>query len=145
MIFRTASIAAAHGGTPIIDFAVRYKGQSLTQALDNWHQKANGKPAIDYSFHLIVTDLPAERLPELKRLIHQEGVTSFKLFRAYPGVFLVDDGTIFKAMTTAAETSRDKDEPPMAELDLDMTREVRHVWKFFGDRRPETYNELGKI
>lgn len=102
--FRTGTIAAAHGGTTtIIDFAVQYKGQSLTEALDNWHKKADGKPAIDYSFHLIVTDLPDERLPELKRLIHEEGVTSFKLFMAYPGVFLVDDGTIFKAMTAAAE------------------------------------------
>jgi dihydropyrimidinase len=102
--FRTGTIAAAHGGTTtIIDFAVQYKGQSLAEALDNWHKKADGKPAIDYSFHLIVTDLPDERLPELKRLIHQEGVTSFKLFMAYPGVFLVDDGTIFKAMTAAAE------------------------------------------
>jgi dihydropyrimidinase len=103
--FRTGTIAAAHGGTTtIIDFAVQYKGESLVQALDNWHKKAEGKPAIDYSFHLIVTDLPDERLPELKRLILDEGVMSFKLFMAYPGVFLVDDGTIFKAMTTAGET-----------------------------------------
>lgn len=103
--FRTGTIAAAHGGTTtIIDFAVQYKGESLLQALDNWHKKAEGKPAIDYSFHLIVTDLPDERLPELKRLILDEGVMSFKLFMAYPGVFLVDDGTIFKAMTAAGET-----------------------------------------
>lgn len=102
--FRTGTIAAAHGGTTtIIDFAVQYKGESLVQALDNWHRKAEGKPAIDYSFHLIVTDLPDERLPELKRVILDEGVTSFKLFMAYPGVFLVDDGTIFKAMTAAGE------------------------------------------
>ncbi len=102
--FRTGTIAAAHGGTTtIIDFAVQYKGQSLTEALDAWHRKAEGKPAIDYSFHLIITDLPDERLPELKRLIQDEGVTSFKLFMAYPGVFLVDDGTIFKAMTAAAD------------------------------------------
>src|ERR671935_804892 len=69
--FRTGTIAAAHGGTTaIIDFAVQYKGESLTQALDHWHRKADGKPAIDYSFHLIITDLPDERLPEFKRVIH---------------------------------------------------------------------------
>lgn len=102
--FRTGTIAAAYGGTTtIIDFAVQSKGESLIQALDQWHRKAEGKPAIDYSFHLIVTDLPDERVPELKRLIHDEGVTSFKLFMAYPGALLVDDGTIFKAMTTAGE------------------------------------------
>lgn len=101
--FRTGSIAAAHGGTTtIIDFAVQYKGQSLNQALDVWFQKAEGKTSIDYGFHLICTDLPDERLPELRTLIDQ-GVSSFKLFMAYPGVFLVDDGTIYKAMTVAGE------------------------------------------
>lgn len=101
--FRTGTIAAAHGGTTtIIDFAVQYKGQSLTEALDNWHGKAEGKTAIDYSFHLICTDLEDERVPELRRTI-DEGVTSFKLFMAYPGVFLVDDATIFRAMSAAGE------------------------------------------
>ena len=102
--FRTGTIAAAYGGTTtIIDFAIQYKGESLTQAIDNWHRKAEGKPAIDYGFHLIVSELPDERTPELKRVIHDDGVTSFKLFMAYPGAFLVDDGTIFKAMSAAAE------------------------------------------
>ncbi|HUP49381.1 MAG TPA: dihydropyrimidinase [Thermoanaerobaculia bacterium] len=101
--FRTGTIAAAHGGTTtIIDFAVQYKGQALNQALDVWFQKAEGKASIDYGFHLICTDLPDERLPELRSLIDQ-GVSSFKLFMSYPGVFLVDDGTIYKAMTAAGE------------------------------------------
>jgi dihydropyrimidinase len=99
--FRTGTIAAAHGGTTtIIDFAVQYKGESLLQAVDNWHKKAEGKTAIDYGFHLITTDLPDERLPEMRQLIN-EGVMSFKLFMAYPGVFLVDDATIYRAMKTA--------------------------------------------
>ncbi len=102
--FKTGTIAAAHGGTTtIIDFAVQYKGESLIQAIDHWHQKAEGKPAIDYGFHLIMTDLPDERLEEMKRLIQEDGVVSFKLFMAYPGVFLVDDGTIFRAMSKAGE------------------------------------------
>ena len=101
--FETGTRAAAFGGTTsIIDFAVQYKDQSLNQALDVWFAKAEGKATTDYSFHLICTDLPDERLPELKTLIDQ-GVTSFKLFMAYPGVFLVDDGTIFKAMSVAGE------------------------------------------
>src|SRR5215831_1817027 len=101
--FRTGTIAAAHGGTTtIIDFAVQYKGESLVQAVDNWHQKAEGKTAIDYGFHLITTDLPDERVPEMRQLIN-EGVMSFKLFMAYPGVFLVDDATIFRAMRTAGQ------------------------------------------
>src|SRR5213592_4057991 len=101
--FETGTRAAAHGGTTtIIDFAVQYKGQSLREALDNWHKKADGKTAIDYGFHLICTDLPDDRLPEMKRMIDQ-GVSSFKLFMAYPGVFLVDDATIYKEMLTAGE------------------------------------------
>src|SRR5437868_263752 len=101
--FETGTIAAAHGGTTtIIDFAVQYKGQSLAEAVDAWHAKADGKTSIDYGFHLICTDLPDTRLTEMKALI-DEGVSSFKLFMAYPGVFLVDDGTIFKAMTVAGE------------------------------------------
>jgi dihydropyrimidinase len=101
--FETGTRAAAHGGTTtIIDFAVQYRGQALNEALDVWFKKAEGKAAIDYGFHMIVTDLPDQRLPELGGLIDQ-GISSFKLFMAYPGVFLVDDGTIFKAMTAAGE------------------------------------------
>jgi dihydropyrimidinase len=99
--FRTGTIAAAHGGTTtIIDFAVQYKGQALSEGLDTWHAKAEGKAAIDYGFHLIVTDLEDERVPELYRAM-DEGVSSFKLFMAYPGVFLADDATIFRAMSAA--------------------------------------------
>jgi dihydropyrimidinase len=99
--FETGTVGAAHGGTTtIIDFAVQSRGQSLNQALDNWMAKAEGKTSIDYGFHLICTDLPDARLPEMRGMIDQ-GVSSFKLFMAYPGVFLVDDATIFKAMQTA--------------------------------------------
>ncbi len=101
--FETGTRAAAFGGTTtIIDFAVQSKGQALNEALDVWFAKAQGKAVADYGFHMICTDLPDERLPELKGLIDQ-GISSFKLFMAYPGVFLVDDGVIFKAMTAAGE------------------------------------------
>src|SRR5437588_4866261 len=99
--FRTGTIAAAHGGTTsIIDFAVQYKGESLIQGVDNWHQKAEGKCAIDYGFHLITTELEDRQIEEMYTVM-DEGVTSFKMFMAYPGVFLVDDATIFRAMSAA--------------------------------------------
>jgi dihydropyrimidinase len=102
--FRTGTLAAAHGGTTtIIDFPIQAKGTSIIGALDTWHEKAAGKTAIDYGFHMIVTDLPQERLKEVKRLINDEGVTSFKMFMAYPGVLLVDDATIFRGMSFAGE------------------------------------------
>ena len=101
--FRTGTIAAAHGGTTsIIDFAVQNKGQSLIEGLDRWHQKAEGKCGIDYGFHLITTELEDNQIEEMHTLM-DEGVTSFKLFMAYPGVFLVDDATIFRAMSAAGE------------------------------------------
>src|SRR5256714_4659614 len=99
--FRTGTIAAAHGGTTtIIDFAVQYKGESLLQGVDNWHKKAEGKCAIDYGFHLITTELEDRQIEEMYTVM-DEGVTSFKMFMAYPGVFLVDDATIFRAMSAA--------------------------------------------
>lgn len=101
--FRTGTIAAAHGGTTtIIDFAVQYKGESMIQGVDNWHKKAEGKTVIDYGFHLITTDFEDGHKEEMHTLI-DEGISSFKLFMAYPGVFLVDDATIFRAMSAAGE------------------------------------------
>src|SRR3954464_5255210 len=70
--FETGTIAAAHGGTTtIIDFAVQYKGQELNEALDVWFAKAEGRTSIDYGFHLICTDLPDSRLPQMKSMIDQ--------------------------------------------------------------------------
>src|SRR6478736_5410443 len=67
--FETGTRAAAFGGTTtIIDFAVQYKGQSLQEAIDAWHAKADGKTSIDYGFHLICTDLPDQRLGERRRM-----------------------------------------------------------------------------
>ncbi len=101
--FETGTKAAAFGGTTcIIDFAIQFKDTSTISALDTWHAKAAGQASIDYSFHMIITDMPEHRLPEMRRL-SDEGVTSYKLFMAYPGVLLSDDGTIFRAMRKAGE------------------------------------------
>jgi dihydropyrimidinase len=101
--FFTGTRAAAFGGTTtIIDFAVQYKGESMIAGVDNWHAKAEGKCAIDYGFHLITTDFEDGQAEQMYTLM-DEGITSFKLFMAYPGVFLVDDATIFRAMSAAGE------------------------------------------
>ncbi len=99
--FFTGTRAAAFGGTTtIIDFAVQYKGESMIAGVDNWHAKAEGKCAIDYGFHLITTDFEDGHVEQMYTLM-DEGITSFKLFMAYPGVFLVDDATIYRAMSAA--------------------------------------------
>jgi dihydropyrimidinase len=101
--FESGTIAAAFGGTTtLIDFAVQQKGQSLRQAFEAWMRKADQKAAIDYAFHCIITDLGDTQLDEMGVLIG-EGVSSFKLFMAYPGVLMVDDATIFRAMSQAAK------------------------------------------
>jgi dihydropyrimidinase len=101
--FETGTRAAAFGGTTtLIDFAIQYKGQQLRQAFDTWMSKAASKAVSDYAFHCIVTDVSSGQLSEMNDLVH-EGVTSFKLFMAYPGVFMLDDGSIFKALQTTAK------------------------------------------
>ena len=101
--FETGTRAAAFGGTTtLIDFAIQYKGQPLRQAFDTWMSKAASKAVCDYAFHCIVTDVSGGQLGEMNDLI-QEGVTSFKLFMAYPGVFMLDDGSIFKALQTTSK------------------------------------------
>lgn len=100
--FETGTRAAAWGGTTtIVDFAVQTKGQALRAGLDAWYAKADGKCAIDYGFHMILSDVNERTLKEMDHLI-EEGVSSFKLFTAYPGVFFSDDGQILRAMQRAA-------------------------------------------
>jgi dihydropyrimidinase len=101
--FESGTVAAAHGGTTcIVDFAIQKKGGFLREALDTWHAKAEGKAQIDYAFHMIATDVPPPVLDEMGAMV-REGVTSFKLFMAYPGVLLLDDQSIFRAMLRAGE------------------------------------------
>ncbi len=101
--FETGTRAAAFGGTTtLIDFAIQYKGQTLRTAFDAWMQKASGKAVCDYAFHCIITDLADAQLDEMNALI-REGVTSFKLFMAYPGVFMLDDASIFKTLRTTSK------------------------------------------
>jgi dihydropyrimidinase len=101
--FETGTRAAAFGGTTtLIDFAIQYKGQPLRQAFDTWMSKAASKAVCDYAFHCIVTDISGGQLGEMNDLVH-EGVTSFKLFMAYPGVFMLDDGSIFKALRQTSQ------------------------------------------
>src|SRR6202048_2787999 len=101
--FETGTRAAAFGGTTtLIDFAIQYKGQSLRTAFDTWMQKASSRAVSDYGFHCIITDLPDAQLAEMPQLV-REGITSFKLFMAYPGVFMLDDASIVKAMRTSAK------------------------------------------
>jgi dihydropyrimidinase len=101
--FESGTRAAAFGGTTtIIDFAIQYKGKTFAQTIDDWDAKAEGKCAIDYSYHLAITEYEPRHQPEFKQII-DAGITTFKLFMAYPGVFMVDDQTMFRVMQSAGE------------------------------------------
>jgi dihydropyrimidinase len=102
--FETGTIAAAFGGTTsIVDFAVQRTGEDVRDGLATWHQKADGNCAIDYGFHQIIGGVDDAALKAMADLTYNEGVTSFKLFMAYPGVFYSDDGQILRAMQTASD------------------------------------------
>src|SRR6266566_7302184 len=96
--FESGTTAAAFGGTTsIVDFAIQYKGQTLHHAWETWAKKAEGKAVVDYGFHMIMTDFNDQVEQEMDALVRQ-GITSFKLFMAYPGVFMLDYASIFKAL-----------------------------------------------
>ncbi|MGD0441563.1 MAG: dihydropyrimidinase [Acidimicrobiales bacterium] len=100
--FETGTRAAAWGGTTmIIDFAIQTKGESVLAGMDTWQAKADGACAVDYSFHAIISDVTEASLKEMDELVSQ-GVTSFKLFMAYPGVFYSTDKDIVRAMDRAS-------------------------------------------
>ena len=83
--------------------AVQNTGGNVHTALADWHRKAEGQCAIDYAFHQIIGGVDEESLKGMKYLVDHEGVTSFKLFMAYPGVLYSDDGQLLRAMQSAAE------------------------------------------
>src|SRR3954451_2157067 len=100
--FFTGHRAAAFGGTTThVDFAIQPKGATLREALDLWQARADGKAAIDYGFHIAITDLPDSGMAEIPQCV-EWGVTSLKLFMAYKGALQVDDATLFRAMEQAA-------------------------------------------
>jgi dihydropyrimidinase len=101
--FETGTRAAAFGGTTaIIDFAIQYHGKTFEQTLDDWDAKAEGRCAIDYSYHLAVTEYEPKHAPEFKKVVDR-GISTFKIFLAYPGVFMIDDTTMFRVMQSAGE------------------------------------------
>jgi dihydropyrimidinase len=102
--FETGSISAAFGGTTtFIDFAIQGEGESLQQALETWTERAKDKAAIDYGFHVAIGDMTDEVMNVQMAEMVEQGITSFKLFMAYKGTFMVDDGALFKSLLKARD------------------------------------------
>ncbi|MCJ7622119.1 MAG: dihydropyrimidinase [Anaerolineaceae bacterium] len=98
----TGHKAAAFGGTTtVIDFVPQeFKG--LKQNIDAWHQKAESKAAIDYSFHMNISFLDDVVEAEIPYLV-KEGITSVKVFTAYNNRMRLQDGEIFRILRIARE------------------------------------------
>ncbi|ADP81169.1 dihydropyrimidinase [Pseudofrankia inefficax] len=94
----SGTAAAALGGTTtIINFALQRRGEPLPAVLERSLALAAGQAVIDYGFHVVVTDLPESRLAELDEIV-RAGATSVKMFMAYPGELMIDDGTLLTVM-----------------------------------------------
>ena len=90
--YETGTRAALFGGTTmVIDFILQTQGKSLQSALDEWRGRSNGNCVGDYSFHMAVTDYNEDTRKEIKGLVENEGITSFKTFMAYKGALMIDD------------------------------------------------------
>ncbi len=101
--FGTGTMAAAFGGTTsVVDFANQSRGKSPLEGLDDWRRRAESA-CVDVGAHMIILDPSPQALADLRTLAQREGVTSFKLFMAYPNVLMVDDGVCFNVMREAAQ------------------------------------------
>lgn len=101
--FESGTTAAAFGGTTtVVNFTQQRVGQHLREAIDSGHAAAEGKAVIDYGQHIVVTDIGNGALDQLNEII-AEGVTSIKMFMAYPGELMVDDATIFQVLERAGD------------------------------------------
>ena len=88
----TGTRAALHGGTTtVIDFVLQKQGHSLKEALAEWNSRARGTAVGDYSFHMAVTDFNEDTKAEIRTMVEEEGITSFKTFMAYKGALMIDD------------------------------------------------------
>nr|MBK9652014.1 dihydropyrimidinase [Bacteroidota bacterium] len=90
--YETGTLAALHGGTTmVIDFILQTQGKSLHNALREWQGRSNGNCYGDYSFHMAVTDFNDDTKKEIKEMVEEEGIVSFKTFMAYKGALMIDD------------------------------------------------------
>lgn len=97
--YATGTLAALHGGTTtVIDFILQTQGKSLRHALEQWQGRSQGNAYGDYSFHMAVTDFNADTQKEIREMIEEEGITSFKTFMAYKGALMIDDGQMVGLM-----------------------------------------------
>ncbi len=96
--FVTGTRAALAGGTTtVLDFATQFHGQTMAQGLKRWHEKADGRSAIDYGFHMALTEWNKDLKAEMESVV-REGISSFKLYMAYKDNMMVQEDEIYEAL-----------------------------------------------
>lgn len=97
--FESGSACALLGGTTcVVDFATQDFGETLAQALENWHKKADGKASCDYAFHMAISQWTAQVRSEMADMVRQ-GIPSFKIYMTYGN--RVSDEEIYEILTEA--------------------------------------------
>lgn len=100
-LFDTGTKAQLVSGTTcILDFATQYAGETLAQALEHWHEKADGQSSCDYAFHLALSEWNEDLEKELDEIVRKE-VSSFKMYMTYDN--RVDDETLYRILVKLKE------------------------------------------
>lgn len=101
--FKTGTLAALAGGTTtVLDFATQFHGESMARGLERWHEKADGRSAIDYGFHMALTEWNDDLKSEMASIV-DDGITSFKMYMAYKGRMMVQEDEIYEALEEAGK------------------------------------------
>jgi len=101
--FESGTASGIAGGTTcIIDFCIPAPGESLLAALETWKGRA-AKAVTDYTFHMAITSWGPNTAAEMQQVVEKHGITSFKVFMAYKGAIMVDDGALYSVMKEAAK------------------------------------------
>ena len=101
--FESGTAAALAGGTTtLIDLVIPGRERSLLAGLAEWHEKSRNAVA-DYTYHMSVNGWNERTAEEMRVVVEDEGITSFKLFMAYKGAIMVDDDELYRMMKRAGE------------------------------------------
>jgi len=101
--FESGTMAAAFGGTTtVVDYAQQPHGDSVIAGMDDWLGRA-ANACVDVAAHMIITTFNDQTLVDMKTILQRDGVTSFKMFMAMPGVMMIDDAELYRIMRMTGE------------------------------------------
>jgi dihydropyrimidinase len=86
----------------LVDFVIPKRGDGLLETLEIWNQRHQGKPAVDYTYHMAVTSWSEKIHAEIPQVV-ERGITSFKVFMAYKGILQLDDDELFQTLLRVRE------------------------------------------